>query len=398
MKKAGQILLTTIIWELCLGGGGRLTAFGPISLRMILFVLATLLAITLILNGKRPSPIYTKALVMFLAGILMGVITGVLNNAPLHYLWEDVKPLLYFLMLMFFSVTIIEHSVIEKNARIIVLSSLILAVLYFCSLALIHTKAIPFLTFYHAVIGTEEFFFRGEYTYSYKGFLFFGVGIIFLALTKRKHQGVFIALLLSGLFISFTRGFILSLGLTLAIYFLFQKKLIWSVLLLVASASILFFGGRGIAYLSERLGRTYPTNQTAASPERITKLLGDREYSNNQRLIQLSEVADRITFSSFLIGHGFGNGVPSKPVHMEIAYLEIFHKQGIFGLFLWSLLAWQIFISFLRVRTSPTAQAYFFSSIFVFVESFTNQYINNPIGLSVVLLSWVSLNQLQEHE
>jgi hypothetical protein len=83
---------------------------------------------------------------------------------------------------------------------------------------------------------------------------------------------------------------------------------------------------------------------------------------------------------------------------MEISYLEIFHKQGLIGLAFWASLAGAIFHQYLQAGPSAETDAFFYSSLFIFIESLTNQYINNPIGMSILLLSLVCLYKLRTRE
>ena len=69
------------------------------------------------------------------------------------------------------------------------------------------------------------------------------------------------------------------------------------------------------------------TKSNSGSPNE--KLLGDRSQSDAGRIAQIKEVISMTSVLSSFIGNGFGIGIPSRPVHMEISYLEIFHKQGI---------------------------------------------------------------------
>jgi len=43
-------------------------------------------------------------------------------------------------------------------------------------------------------------------------------------------------------------------------------------------------------------------------------------------------------------------------------------------------------------------KSFFIGSIFVFMQSLTNPFINNPIGLSMVLISLISLKYIQKNE
>ena len=133
-----------------------------------------------------------------------------------------------------------------------------------------------------------------------------------------------------------------------------------------------------------------------ANPALSDKLLGDREFSDNARYLQIREVVNAITPSSLIWGHGFGKGVASRPVHMEIAYLEIFHKQGLLGIAVWTFLFSNLVSLFKKARVHSTqiATAFFLSALFVFFQSLTNQYVNNPIGMGMVLIALTTLDFL----
>jgi len=68
------------------------------------------------------------------------------------------------------------------------------------------------------------------------------------------------------------------------------------------------------------------------------------------------------------------------------------------GLIFWGSLAGTILVQYRKAIASPAANAFFFSALFIFVESLTNQYINNPIGMSMLLLSLVCLYKLKTPE
>jgi O-antigen ligase len=123
--------------------------------------------------------------------------------------------------------------------------------------------------------------------------------------------------------------------------------------------------------------------------------LGDREFSDNERKRQIKEVIADITPATVIWGHGFGNGVESRPIHMEISYLEIFHKQGLIGLGTWVFLFTSLVGYFISLPLrSPLSYAFFLAAIFIFFQSLTNQYINNPIGMGMFLISLTGLDAL----
>jgi hypothetical protein len=331
--------------------------------------------------------------------ILIGLATGLTHGAQLVFWKEDVKPLSYFLILPFFLLAIRDADDIRIISRIVMVSALIIAMVFFVTLVLIYSNTVPFLTFYKLTLGTEELFFRGEYTFFYKGFLYLGIGIVFgFFLLKKPINYILIAVLSLALLLSLTRGMMLAISLTFCIYFFFSRSVRKTILTVLVSIIVLFKGATVIRELSLWLAANQNFLLTHIPSVRRSSdiLLGDRSYSDSQRMLQIKEVMGSTSFSSSWIGHGFGIGVPDRPVHMEISYLEIFHKQGVIGLAFWCVLFWMLWVRYERVSERPEAKAFFFSAVFIFLQSVTNQYINNPIGLSMLLLALVCLDRMNK--
>jgi hypothetical protein len=390
LKGITKIFLFIIIVELCLGGGGRLTATGPVSLRMVLFAVALVLTILRLLQGERLPKFYYFLIGIFCFIILFGIVVGIINQNNPKLIWEDVKPLLYFLILPFFSLAINKNEIVSIE-RIIRLCSIILVICFFVLLILIHSRVLPFLSFYETTLKTEEFFYRGELSFFYKGFLFLGIGAILYFFSDKKNRGLLIALFALSIIISVTRGLLVSASITLSIYFLNSRKKYLASFTLSFAVMVGILGNDFTFYVSQLIdSHAKGYSLSNSSPN----LFGDRGYSDTGRLEQIKEVAERISFSAALIGHGFGAGIPSRPVHMEISYLEIFHKQGLVGLSFWLILGVVIFHKYGKLRQTTRGDAFFYTAVFVCLQSFTNQYLNNPIGMSMVLLSLVCLDKL----
>lgn len=394
LVKISKIVLLLLLTELCLGGGGRFTAVGPMSLRMILFGLALLIVLISIAKGVVIPNSYRKFLLAFGGIIVLGIGMGLINQSPSRLLWEDVKPLLYFLILPFFALTVNKNEIIV-SAKIIKISSLILALTFFIVLILIHSGIIPFLTFYRFTLKSEELFYRGELTFFYKGFLFLGIGVIFYFFDGSENKKLLIVLLLTAIALSITRGLLFSLCIIFSLFYLIQKEKYRTIFFAGVAVVIAVWGNQLTINMSRWLDSTRQKKTNPSTETLNPNLFGARSYSDEGRLIQIKEVKENISWPSLIVGHGFGQGIPSRPVHMEIAYLEVFHKQGILGLLFWGWIAVTIILAFHQSDQSGMAHAFFFSSLFVFVESATNQYFNNPIGMSVLLLSLVSLDKLK---
>jgi len=393
IEKIAKLLALILIAELCLGGGGRFTAIGPISLRMVLFGLALATSIILVIREKIIVPgLIWKLSLGFMLMIVVGIIVGCLNGSTFIDWFEDVKPLSYFFAFPFFYLSL-EKLDIPKIEWLIKGSSVFMAIAFITIVVLINAKVIPFLSFYQATLKSGELFYRGEVVFFYKGFLLLGIGAIFHYFEETsKWRSILFSLLIFAIVLSVTRGLLLSLALTFSIYFLTIKSYRKAGFSFALGFIILFWGSSLILsgskwFDAEQKNKTY----AMANPN----LLGDRNYSDNGRIAQAREVWGEASFSSALVGHGFGRGIPSRPVHMEIAYLEIFHKQGLLGLSFWAFFFGSIFFQYHQAIPSSSANAFFFSALFIFIESFTNQYINNPIGMSMLLLSWVSLYKLK---
>jgi hypothetical protein len=407
MKKIdfSYLLLAAVLVEMVLGGGGRLTAWGPISLRMFLFTLAIGWSAYRIFRGNRINNEYVWLLVYFLLVTAVALVRGVMAETPFVLWWEDVKPLLYFMMLPFFALVISGPQHINLIEKVVKKSSLILAGAFFIILLLIHSRWIPFLEIYDPLIASGEFFFRGEVTFFYKGFVFLCMGIFFFHLTDDRYKYVFITVLSIALLLTLTRGLYVALLLTYSVYFFLRKKKFYGLLVGAGAIFIVIYGSPAIGYLSRSLDRiqsasTHTTIQLtpiAPSSHPRSHLLGDRLFSDEGRVRQIKDVLNQTTPVSFFIGHGFGRGTIGRPIHMEISYLEIFHKQGILGLSFWGCLILLIILKFMRSSQQACAYLFFLASLFIFFQSLTNQYMNNPIGISVVLISLVALDVQKEN-
>jgi hypothetical protein len=372
-----ELFIVILLLELFIGGGGRIFSFGGITLRMILFLIS-ILSCFFFFFGKfvlKKNVIYI--LVSFTAFSIFYILIGLINHAKLVLIFEDFKPLSFIYILLPLSLLISKDtlSTVDKLLRF---SSLFMATAYLTILLLITYKVIPFLEFYQDVEDYNEFFFRGiNGAFTYKGFIYMCIGLFFWTNSNLKFSKIIlpVIIILIAIFFTGTRGFVLFIGIIYLVFWIFPKilrgKVYYLVFAITAVVSV-------IVYLN-----SYSTDLRA-------------KISNSTRTVQVVQVINDITVPSIIFGHGFGIGVPSRKVHMEIAYLEIFHKQGLMGIFIWGVLFWYIYKLYCqaRVKNKLLAQRYFMSVIFVALISFTNPYINNPIGLSMLVLCIVVYNKI----
>jgi hypothetical protein len=389
MRKFSQFIFFLLIGELIVGGGGRLFAFGPLTIRMMLFGIAVLISLVAIVEGRKLPQAFSILLISFLLCLGLALVIGISSGAERTFWFEDIKPLLYILILPFFYFVLEDHTHESLISKMIIGGAAVLAFMFFVILIAIHTRAVAFLSFYNLVINTQEFFFRAETTFFYKGFIYLCIALLFVYFT-RQHQRVPLLIILSvAIVLTFTRGFIFALASTFLLYAFLERR----YYMLTTSAVVIFatlFFAKPVIYQASSSLHAAKGLDTSVPKE---QLLGNREESDVGRLLQAKQVLSSITPLSFFVGHGFGNGVPARPVHMEVSYLEIFHKQGVLGLAVWAYIMLLLFSNYQRSNLDPYAKAFFFSAAFIFIQSLTNQYINNPIGLSFILLALVILHR-----
>ena len=213
--------------------------------------------------------------------------------------------------------------------------------------------------------------------FAYSGAVFIGIAIVLLMFKKKRSAKVGAFFLFLCLMFVASRGLFLTLALTA-------------------------FCHTWIARIStiRKLGLSFVVILLAAAClPLLFSLAGDRTASDSTRLDTLSQVFEQINPESTIVGHGFGIGVPERPEHMEIVYLEIFHKQGALGLLWWIVLIGMLVARFKGVLgTGDTALAYslFLVALFVLLESATNPYLNNPVGMYPFLISFVALGVLTQ--
>ncbi len=366
-----RTILTVVLMESFLGGGGRIFDFGFLSLRMYLFIISLVVALVLILFSRRKVDISILTLLAVLTFmIVVSSIIGFINQAKTAMILNDIKPLISIYIILFFFVAIRTTEDVLFVRKLIMLASLILAFSYLSIFYLLNTSRINFISFYSAVSSTEEFFFRGNFAFFYKGFIYLCVGVIFLI--GQSNSKIIVMILLLSILLTFTRGFILSVASVYIIYLIFIKRKAIRFLM-----TVMIFG------LAAWLGWGFVNNAKKI----------DRNRSDDERIQQITEVRNHATGFSVFLGNGFGVGIPSRPERMEITYLEIFHKQGIFGILCWAMVLYVCYTLF-RKGDSQLLTSFFLSVVFVFIQSFTNPFLNNPIGIYLISISVVCMSVL----
>jgi hypothetical protein len=98
-----------------------------------------------------------------------------------------------------------------------------------------------------------------------------------------------------------------------------------------------------------------------------------------------------------LIGDGFGSYINDR-LNIENTYLWVLWKTGILGLIFWLMPFVLSTFYYQQIRFGrhdyELASALYYSLVLVYIQTATNPFLNNPIGLSFVLIALFSLRTL----
>ena len=380
----GTSLLVLITLEASLLGGGRMLQFGPLTVKMWLYLAAQLYVILRLLSHGRLKLSSVVILLSLIVLLCLGVVIGILQNSTPHLIGQDVSPLLYCFMLLFFEAVIQTKEHLRIIVRIIESASLFMSFGLIAAIALLYLGVINFYTLYAWFQGSaREFTFRGDSgLFTFRGALYIGIGLILFAFEQNRLAKMALVVTAVGIAATGTRGFFVGFAVVILVHILtgimsLRRKLTY------ACISCLCLILTGIMSSRVILSSGIASGKTA----------GD-----SMRVLTLQQIEDRITPWSFVFGNGLGVGVPVRPDHMEIAYAEIFQKQGLLGLMWWFSILVLLIMRYRKARRINylQAQPLLLSAVFVIVTSATNSYVDNPIGIFVWLVALVGLEVVSE--
>jgi hypothetical protein len=375
-----RALFTISLLELFLGGGGRLTAVGPVSLRMVLFAACLCATLVAILFPRRRSDGVLFAMLLVLIYLLVHVaalVVGAVYGSEWSHMLVEFQQSLYWLAAPFFALMIQSEQEAERYACVVQIAGVTLACIYLGILIGLISGFIH-LSLVKAIIGSSgEAVFRSGEFFIYKGFLYLGISIVFFVAIRGKYWIPLATLLAIAMILTFTRGFVISTAVAVLLMLCMQGR--WRaaapVLVLVASAAFLAW-----IYL----------------PSVDSSLVASHESSTNQRLEDMAYMVYHVTPTTFITGEGYGSLINDRFL-IENTFLWAFWKLGAVGLLFWLLPLGLCIYYYTRIsnrRSNPLANAYLFGTVLVYVQTATNPFLNNPIGLSFVLLAIFSLRRL----
>jgi hypothetical protein len=373
--------------ELFLLGSGRFIQIGPLTLRMILFLIVVFYSAVRIAYTGRIDREIILLLSIFIVVHSLDFLVGIMNNADMSLILNDIKPLLFFLMIIFFSAGIRDIKDVHLTVKTIKAAGLILALPYLIFLLLSRFGIIHLDSNIIAMLENHtggDIRFQQHFGVFYNGFFYLCIGFFFFAFEKGKVNKIIALLFFAAVVLTFSRGLLLCTVLTVLIYDIIRiirskQKMKYLVYVILICCAVLL------------------------STAKYFDIVGAKHIylSDSVRITTFRQVFDAVTPLSLFVGHGLGIGVAQRPVHMEISYLEIFHKQGIIGLLFWFVLFVVIVQQYYKASRNGTrhiALPFMLSCLFTFIVTATNNYMNNPVGMPVLLISITVLNVLGRND
>jgi len=381
----GSLLLFAIALEAALMGSGRILTVGPLTVKMLLFLMSMGFTGAALMLGLGLSVETYFIVISFGFIACFGLLIGLLHGATSELFMFDLRVYAYIPAVCFFDLALRSRRSVDLVERVIRLSSVVMLAACGVLVFLIRSGRISVVEAlrFVAVGESQDFMISREglgVRFFYKGFIYLAVGVMFWAARPGWRPKIIAGMAFVLIVLSGTRGLILSVVICLALLTVLIGKrraltkylAVGSLVLTLAAAPFLMSFLRGTSAVSS---------------------------SNKTRLSTIREVEEDVTASSLLWGHGLGIGVPSRPQEMEITFLEIFHKEGLIGVSVWTSLLIGIFWHYASLRRPDQRQAatpFFLGVLIIWIDTFTNPTLNNPIGLSMVFMSLCVLRFLHE--
>jgi hypothetical protein len=375
-------LFVVTVLELFMGGGGRLLEVGPGTARMVLFAICAAVGMFAVLAVRRVTGgqlLAVNLVLAYLAVHLAGLITGSLHGADAGDMLSELQQSMYWLAAPFFALVLQSPRMVVRAAALVRLSGVLLAIAYLVILGGTYMGVINGLAIFGKLNASGEFVGRGEGLFVYKGFLYLCIAVIFLVATRDRYWRILTLLVCAAIAMTLTRGFMLATGLAV-LAMLFQqgraRALVIGLLLAIVTVYGLY------EYLSALAPGGDPTARFATS--------------NNQRLEDSAYIGEHMSWRTIVTGEGLGIPINSRGI-IENSYLSVFWKFGLLGIAFWAvplvLCTWY-FGKMPHKGRDQLAAAWYFGVLVVYIQTATNPYLTNPIGLSYVLVALFSLRTL----
>jgi O-antigen ligase len=380
-QRFGRPLLMVVLIELLLGGNGYLTQIAGIRLRVLLFIVCMTWVVVRLSSDSpaRMSRTVWRLVALYLMATSTGILVGLVYGNSVLAIAAELKALLYFPMILFFALAIRDLQDVALVSKFIVVCGLIQAAVYMALMLSVHSGLVGYSTVYLMLRESDEFIFRHNpekeifHGFFYKGAFHLSVSSLFLLLDPVRKNFKCAALTIGALALTLTRGLIAAFLLSLFLGFaLLRRNRLIAFLGLIGSLALLAL----IAHMYGALMR----------PESDAVRLADFHFIGG-------------TLDPWMSFFGRGMGAPiGERERIEMTYLEVFYKQGVVGLTPWIAVLIVIFRAYRNISRTlkPHAIAFVLAAIYVYLATATNTFLTGSIGMSIVLLSMVSLLVMEQ--
>ncbi len=442
LNKAAEIFILLFVAECTLGSSGRWLTVGPLSIRIILFIIAFVLSLPYVFARFKETFLNFSVISTLIFGLYFAVsiALGIKNGNNFGFIAADVTTFMSLALFPGFLAVMCNKRAVERAVNIIFYASGVLSVVVIVLhiiMAFSEKNIIVainnFLNAYslggfaNLSTGIHRIYLRSE--------IFLQVAIIYgiwlLFKTKDKFLKWLISFLEGCLFcaviLSYTRGFWFGLAVAAVILLIvsikyFKQYLKVTACMLCAFIAFSFlssalYGGPFVA--AEVVNRFNPnlivisgTGNNAADIEddlgNTDSAVSDEDAAAaNVRQETLIALKEEIAKKS-LLGHGLGKNLDSvrDDGRTEYMYLDIILKMGTLGILLFI----TVFFGFIGVQISSylkkrkkgvlnwesaTVRNLFLTTgyLSVAVTSFFNPFLNNPMGIMLLLLTATAVYQ-----
>ena len=376
-----KTLFTITVLELLIGGGGRLFEVGPVTVRMILFVICLCVGFSVAISRMEKAEGIPLAIILVSAYLFVhitGILIGLSKGNDLDVATKEMQLSLYWLAAIFFAQVLHSRNMVVHYSLLVRFAGLFLAVAYIGVILSLAIGMIDYSLLYSMLSMSDEFSFRSSGFFVYKGFIYLGISAIFFVALPGRYSAIFSTLIIAALAMTLTRGFILSTVFAMLLMLMMQRR--WrqlGILTCLASCALFFV----FIYM--------PLQDEAISLS--------REISNGQRIDDFAYIVENFRANSLFFGEGMGTPINDR-INIENTFLWALWRLGIFGVLFWLCPLIICHRYFMKIkRGSPQfnlACAYYFSTILIYVQTMSNPYLNNSIGLSFILAAIFSLRTL----
>lgn len=359
-----SIFMMIFVFDMYLFGGGRVVEMFSITLRMILFSVALLLAAVVFFKNKLISHTALSCLLAFIVVILY---SSFISSMYGNFSVGSTSGYLFVLVVVFFYCFRYRAYYFIENT--ISFSSVLMSVSYLLFLTLAFLGKISFLDIYH-YIPESELFLRGQEGFVYKGFLYILIGALYFVIVDRYKpiwRFLFFLICVVAIIATLTRGFMLSLLIVISIYYIFESK---SLILKFVIAAIFV---------------SLPVLIFTFLPEFVF-----REGSDSTRVNDIHEFLRFIDSGgiNLLFGNGISFYLGDRPA-VENAYMDMWFRFGLLGLLLLLLCFLKISFDYFYLKKIRLDNKCFdwlyYSVVLIFIQSNFNPYVNNYIGGSFLM-------------